>query len=62
MVQIVEIEDYKNKKKKIHDLKKDLEDLIFERDNLLYVVCENIQIAYMLTFGSLNYRVNKAFF
>lgn len=62
MVQIVEIEDYKNKKKKIHDLKKDLEDLIFERDNLLYVVFENIQIAYMLTFGSLNYRVNKAFF
>lgn len=61
MGQIVEIEDYKNKKKKIQDLKKDLENLIFERDNLLYVVCENIQTSYMLTFGSLTYRVNKAF-
>ena len=60
--QIVEIEDYKNKKRRIQDLKKDLEDLIFERDNLLYVVCENIQTSYMLTFGSLTYRVNKAFF
>ncbi|MBP2015199.1 molecular chaperone DnaJ [Anaerococcus degeneri] len=61
MGQIVELEDYKNKKKKIQDLKKNLEDLIFERDNLLYVVCENIQTSYMLTFGSLTYRVNKAF-
>lgn len=62
MGQIIEIDDYKNQKQRVRNLKKILEDLIFERDNLLYVVCENIQTAYMLTFGSLNYRVNKAFF
>lgn len=62
MGQIIEIDDYKNQKQRVRNLKKILEDLIFERDNLLCVVCENIQTAYMLTFGSINYRVNKAFF
>lgn len=62
MGQIIELEDFKNQKQRLYDLKKSLEDLIFERDNLLYVVCENIKTSYMLTFGSLNYRVNKAYF
>ncbi|EGS30697.1 DnaJ domain protein [Peptoniphilus sp. oral taxon 375 str. F0436] len=41
--------------------KKTLEDLLLERDNLLYITCENIKTAYMLTFGSLEYKLYQAY-
>lgn len=46
---------------KIQELKKTLENLVFERDNLKFVICENIKTEYMLIFGSLEYRIYKSY-
>ena len=61
MGQIIEFPDDKRSREKIQELKKTLEDLVFERDNLKFVICENIKTAYMLSFGSLEYRLYKAY-
>lgn len=61
MGQIVEFPDEKNAKDKIQKLKKALENLVLEKDTLEYVVCENIKTEYMLAFGSLEYRIYKAY-
>lgn len=61
MGQIIEFPDDKKAKKRIKELKKTLENLVFERDNLKFVICENIKTAYMLTFGSLEYRLYKSY-
>lgn len=36
-------------------------ELFLERDNIYYVVCENIKTQYMLIFGSLEYKIFSAF-
>lgn len=61
MGQIIEFPDDKRAREKIQELKKTLENLVFERDNLKFVICENIKTAYMLNFGSLEYRLYKAY-
>lgn len=61
MGQIIEFPDDKRSRERIQELKKTLEDLVFERDNLKFVVCENIKTEYMLSFGSLEYRLYKAY-
>ena len=58
---IIEFPDDKRARERIQELKKTLESLVFERDNLKFVVCENIKTAYMLSFGSLEYRLYKAY-
>lgn len=61
MGEIIEFPDDKRTREKIQKLKKTLEDLVFERDNLKFVICENIKTEYMLTFGSLEYRIYKSY-
>lgn len=61
MGQIIEFPDDKRAREKIQELKKTLEDLVFERDNLKFVICENIKTEYMLIFGSLEYRIYKSY-
>lgn len=61
MGEIIEFPDDKRSRERIQELKKTLESLVFERDNLKFVVCENIKTAYMLSFGSLEYRLYKAY-
>ncbi|MFR8927717.1 MULTISPECIES: J domain-containing protein [Peptoniphilaceae] len=61
MGQIIEFPDDKKSRERIKELKRTLENLVFERDNLKYVICENIKTAYMLTFGSLEYRLYKSY-
>lgn len=61
MGQIIEFPDDKRSRERIQELKKTLEDLVFERDNLKFVICENIKTEYMLTFGSLEYKLYKAY-
>ncbi len=46
MGHIIEFPDDKRAREKIQELKKTLEDLVFERDNLKFVICENIKTAY----------------
>lgn len=61
MGQIIEFPDDKKSRKRIKELKKTLESLVFERDNLEFVVCGNIKTEYLLTFGSLEYRIYKTY-
>ena len=61
MGQIIEFPDDKRAGEKIQELKKTLENLVFERDNLKFVICENIKTEYMLIFGSLEYRIYKSY-
>lgn len=61
MGELAKIPKDEDKKEKIRNLKKTLEELVLEKDNLIYIVCENIKTEYMLTFGSLEYRLYKAF-
>ena len=61
MGEIIEFPDIKRKKEELARLKKDLEDLLLERDNLLYITCENIKTNYMLIFGSLEYKLYQAY-
>lgn len=61
MGQIIEFPDDKKWRERIKELKKDLESLVFERDNLVFVVCENIKTEYLLIFGSIEYRIYKTY-
>lgn len=60
MGQIVEFPDVKESKEKIRRLKKELEELLLEKDHLQCVICQNIRTAYTLTFGDLEYKLYKA--
>lgn len=57
MGQIIELPDIAALKREIQELKKSLEALVVERDELRFVVCENIKMTYMLEIGNLEYRV-----
>ena len=61
MGQIIDFPDDKKSRERIKELKKTLENLVFERDNIEFVVCENIKTEYLLTFGSLEYRIYKTY-
>lgn len=61
MGKIIELQEYKEAKDRIQELKKILEELIFERDHLIFVVCKNAKTEYLLEFGSLEYRIYKAY-
>lgn len=61
MGQIIEFQEYKKAKDRIQELKNTLYELIFERDHLKFVVCENLKAEYLLEFGSLEYRIYKAY-
>lgn len=53
MGQIIEFQGYKEAKEKILELRKSLEELIFERDHLKFVDCKNLKDNYLLEFGVL---------
>lgn len=61
MGEIIEFPAYKEAKEKLIELKKTLADLVFEKDNLEFVICEYIKTQYMLNFGSLEYKLYKAY-
>lgn len=61
MGKIIEFPDEKKLKEKVKELKSNLEDLIFEKNNLQFVICENIKMEYMIIFGSLEYEIYEAY-
>ena len=61
MGEIIEFPDDKKARERIKELKETLESLVFERDNIKLVVCENIKTKYLLTFGSLEYRIYEIY-
>jgi len=48
--------DFEKLKTKVEKLRTELSMLVLERDNLLYHECKNIEMAYMLAFGGLEYK------
>lgn len=61
MGQIIKFQGYKESKEKILDLRKSLEELIFERDHLKLVVCKNLKTNYLLEFGVLENSLYRAY-
>lgn len=61
MGQIIELPDSLKLKQEIGELKNRLENLVLERDELQFVVCENVKMKYMLEIGSLEYKVYKTY-
>ena len=48
--------DFQKLKDEIEDLREELSKIFFERDELLFVICKNIEAAYLLSFGALEYK------
>ena len=48
--------DFEKLKTDVEKLRTELSMLVLERDELLYVECKNIEMAYMLTIGGLEYK------
>lgn len=61
MAKIIEFPDNKKLREKLSNIKETLAELVLKRDNLYYVVSENIKTQYMLIFGSFEYKVFSAF-
>jgi ElaB/YqjD/DUF883 family membrane-anchored ribosome-binding protein len=53
---IVPFPDFEKLKDSVEKLRSELSMLVFERDELIYVVCGNIEMAYMLAIGGLEYK------
>lgn len=49
--------DFEKLKSDVEKLRTELSMLVLERDELLYVECKNIEMAYMLSIGGLEYKV-----
>ena len=53
---IIIFPEIENLQKEIERLRTELSMLLLERDELKYVQCKNIETAYMLALGSLEYK------
>lgn len=59
-MEIIRFPEYDEVFKDVEELKKDISLLIEEKDTLTYTVCKNIETAYMLAVGGLEYKVYEA--
>ncbi len=57
---IVLFSGFEDLKKEIKRLKTELSMLLLERDELEFVICKGIEVAYYLKFGALEYKAYKA--
>jgi len=48
--------DFEKLKTEVEKLRTELSMFVLERDNLLYQECKNIEMAYMLSVGALEYK------
>ena len=53
---IILFPDYEELKKEVQKLQTEISILLLERDELRFVICRNIETAYMLAVGSLEYK------
>jgi len=56
---IIILPDFEKLKMEVPKLRTELSMLVLERDNLLYHECKNIEMAYMLSIGGLEYKAYK---
>lgn len=59
-MEIIRLPEYDEVYKDVEELRKEIPRLIGERDELIFVICKNIETAYMLAVGSLEYKVYEA--
>ncbi|MBE5922071.1 MAG: molecular chaperone DnaJ [Lachnospiraceae bacterium] len=57
---IILFPDFQKLKDEVEKLRTELSMLLLERDELQYVICKNIETAYMLELGGLEYKAYKA--
>lgn len=57
---LIILPDYEKLKEKVERLRTELSMLLLERDELQLVICRNIETAYMLELGSLEYKAYEA--
>ena len=54
---IIPFPELDNIKENLEKLRTELSMLVLERDELIYVICKNLEMTYMLTFGGLEYKI-----
>ena len=54
---IIHFPDFIKLLDEVNDLKEKLSDAVYEKDELRYVICPNIEMEYMMLLGSLEYRL-----
>ena len=59
-MEIIRLPEYDEIYEDVEELRKEIPRLIGERDELIFVICKNIETAYMLAVGSLEYKVYEA--
>ena len=58
---IIEFPDFKALKEEVEQLRKDLADLVVQRDELQCVICKNIEAQYMLEIGAWEYKAYQTY-
>lgn len=58
---MMELPGLRRLKEEVERLRQELTDLFLEKDELVYVVCENIKAEYMVLVGQLEYQVYEAY-
>ena len=57
---VIVFPDFDNLKSEVEKLRTELSMLLLERDELQFVICKNIETAYMLSLGSIEYKAYEA--
>ncbi len=60
MDNIILFPDFEKLKNEVEQMQNELSTLLFERDELIFVICKNIETEYMMRFGSLEYKAYEA--
>lgn len=60
MNDVILFPEYEELKNVVERLRNELSDKLFEKDELQFVICKNIDMAYMLKLGALEYKVYEA--
>lgn len=54
---LIPFPDFQRLKSEIEKMRTELSMLLLERDELQFVICKNIEMEYLLKFGSVEYKI-----
>ena len=57
---MIVLPEFEELKKEVEKLRTELSMLVLERDELRFVICQNIEMEYMLRLGGLEYKAFEA--
>ena len=61
MNNIIEFPDYKALREEVDQLRKNLADVVVQRDELKHIACKNIEAQYMLEIGTFEYKAYQTY-